>query len=72
MKVRFYGDILYSGVIEVEVEDLEEAKELASRDIFNDEEIEFAVYDRQNKFLAFIPSGEILDENGDEIDGCEI
>jgi len=68
MKVRFYGDICYPGVVEVEVEDLDEARELASKSSFTDEETQFTVHDKQGKCLAFIPAGEIFDEDGNEIE----
>ena len=68
MKVRFYGDICYSGVVEVEVEDMDEARELVSRKSFTDEETLFTVFDKQEKWLGFIPDGKIYDENGDEVE----
>lgn len=68
MKIRLYGDICYPGVIELEVENIEEAREIAARRSITDEEYEFVVFDKQSKCLAFIPAGEIFDENGNEIE----
>jgi hypothetical protein len=59
--------VCHPGVIEVEVDSLEEARELASKNLA-DEEVDFKVHDEQSKCLLFIPDGTIYDEDGNEIE----
>ena len=54
-------------VVEIEVESLEEARELASKNLV-DEEVQFKVYDEQSKCILFVPDGIIYDEDGNEIE----
>ena len=43
MKIRMSGDICHPGIIELEVDSLEEARKLFDRDGLRDEEVEFTV-----------------------------
>jgi len=67
MKVRMSGDICHPGIIELEVESLEDAKRLFDGDGLSDEETGFTVHDESSDCLWFIPDGNLYDENGDPI-----
>ena len=68
MKVRLYGDILHPGIVEVEVEDLQELEVLLEKEMLTDEEEQFTVVDQQNDCLGFMWDGNpIEDEHGKQI-----
>jgi hypothetical protein len=50
-------------MIEVEVDDLDEAFDLAELDSFSNETVDFEIVDYDRKCVMIIPGGEVLDED---------
>ena len=66
MKVYIYCDICHPGIVEVEVDSVEEAFELASGDFIMDE-VDCRIADEQQKCLLVRPTGTICNEDMTEI-----
>jgi len=62
MKALIYCDICHPGIVEVEVDSVEEALKLASSDFAMDE-VDCRIYDEQNSSLLIRPTGTAFDEH---------
>lgn len=66
MKALIYCDICHPGIVEVEVDSVERAFELASADFAMDE-VDCRIYDEQGSSLLIRPTGMVFDEHMTEL-----